>query len=185
MSVTTVILIAICVLLTLAMVVLFATVAELSAQVRQLRLHLKLDDAPTELDRRGFIQETPELLRAEGLNGLVVLSTSCQSCHQIARGLDVRSLAANGFGLLIAGSEELEQRFVEEYRLAYPTTFLNTQTDLADQVGIDTSPAVITYSTADHLMTSAWAVGSRRELDKIITKEVQDARNHGSTVIHR
>lgn len=181
----TVVLIAISVLLALMVIVLFATVAELAAQVRQLRKHLRMDDVPIELDRAGLSPAQPAQLRAEGLRGLVVFSTNCTSCHQIARELDVRGLAARGFGVLIAGTAELERRFVEEYRLAYPTTYLNTETGLVDEIGIDTSPAVLTYSPSDHTLVAAWAVGSRRELDRITLKEHKDARAHGSTVLPR
>ncbi|MDO5499289.1 MAG: hypothetical protein Q4F67_06370 [Propionibacteriaceae bacterium] len=185
MTVTIVILSAVCVLLALFLVVLFATVAELASQVKQLREHLQLDDEPGVLDTQKYNPDQPYQLRTAGMNRLVVFSTSCQSCHKIAPALDPRGLAAQGIAILVTGEPDLERRFVEEYRLASPTTYLDHETGLVDEIGIDTSPAVLSYSRSGQLV-EAWTVGSRRELDKIISKEIQDEQDHHeSSVIHR
>lgn len=152
---TTVVLIAVVLILSVAVALVSAGLVEVYAELRQVRAMLHLQDQPSRLHLPTLGRAVDELApqRPPGLelNGsrpdsyLLVLSNSCSVCHTIGSDLaQAKPPWADGLSVVVASeTEQAGEEFVAGLGLRWPRLFVDRLGSYAKQLGVDSSPTVV------------------------------------------
>jgi hypothetical protein len=153
--VTTVVLVAVVLILSVAVALVSAGLVEVYAELRQVRTLLHLQDQPSRLHLptlgravQELVPQRPPALELDSFRSdsyLLVLSNSCSVCHTIGSDLaQAKPAWADGLTVLVASeTEQAGEDFVAGLGLRWPRLFVDRLGLYAKQLGIDNSPTVL------------------------------------------